>query len=219
MRCEHPKRASALLMLALLAPLPLAHALKAVWPSTLATAVVMWALGLATLAWVFLVEKQGWAALGLARPGWRRLGLGLLAGLLIMLLFPLLNALLQTLGVAGSGGTLAKLAALSVWTRLVLVLTAGLVEEVFYRGFAIPRLQAWLGRPLPAALLPLLAFTAVHLGGWSLGHLLPVFTVGALRSLLYLWQRNLWPAVAAHLLIDTVGILLMPALANAPASA
>ena len=54
---------------------------------------------------------------------------------------------------------------LPLWLIVVIVFRAGFVEELFYRGFAIERLQS-LGWPkAAAALVPLAIFAALHYTG------------------------------------------------------
>jgi membrane protease YdiL (CAAX protease family) len=92
------------------------------------------------------------------------------------------------------------MAALPVGVRLALSLSAGVVEESFFRGFLQPRIG-------------ILASTA----GFVLAHLSyqqPLMLVGVtLLSLIYAglvrWRRNIWVAMAAHALFDAVQLLVV----------
>jgi membrane protease YdiL (CAAX protease family) len=86
-------------------------------------------------------------------------------------------------------------------------LTAGICEEMFYRGFSIRMLQ---GRNVPTWLsvgLATLAFFFMH-GLWAitLSFFLTIFIAGLLFSALFLWRRSLVPGVCLHALIDVVNI-------------
>jgi membrane protease YdiL (CAAX protease family) len=48
-----------------------------------------------------------------------------------------------------------------------------------------------------------------------LDHLVPVFIVSALITLLYLWRRDLVLNMVAHVTVDAIALLLAPALARA----
>jgi membrane protease YdiL (CAAX protease family) len=92
------------------------------------------------------------------------------------------------------------IAALPVGVRLAVSLSAGVVEETFFRGFLQPR----IGIALSTAM-----FALAHL---SYGQ--PLMLVGiTLLSLIYAflvrWRQTVWPAIAAHALFDGVQLLVI----------
>lgn len=88
-----------------------------------------------------------------------------------------------------------------VWLATLICIRAGFVEELFYRGYAIERLQS-LGMPrVVAAGLPLAVFSLMHLtGGWA-GALM-AFVLGGILTAFYLWRRDLVANILAHFLVD-----------------
>jgi membrane protease YdiL (CAAX protease family) len=98
---------------------------------------------------------------------------------------------------------------------LVVAPTAGIVEELLYRGFAISRLAPLIGGPWPAAVL-----TA---GGFSLGHVyqgplgvLRAFLLGLLLAVPYVTTGSLLPSILAHFLIDLSTIFFGRAFLDEP---
>ena len=96
------------------------------------------------------------------------------------------------------------IAALPVLTRFLISLSAGFVEESFFRGFLQPRIGIFFST---------MFFVLAHL---SYGQ--PFMLIGiALLSLIYAflvkWRQNLWPAIAAHALFDGVQLLVVVPLA------
>jgi membrane protease YdiL (CAAX protease family) len=96
------------------------------------------------------------------------------------------------------------IAALPVVTRFMISLSAGFVEESFFRGFLQPRIGIFFSTAF---------FVLAHL---SYGQ--PFMLIGiALLSLIYAflvkWRQNLWPAIAAHALFDGVQLLVVVPLA------
>jgi membrane protease YdiL (CAAX protease family) len=92
------------------------------------------------------------------------------------------------------------IAGLPVWVRFLVSLSAGVVEESFFRGFLQPRI---------GILASTAFFVLAHL---SYGQ--PFMLVGiALLSLIYAflvkWRQNIWPAMAAHALFDGVQLLVV----------
>jgi len=92
----------------------------------------------------------------------------------------------------------------------LIVVRAGAVEELFYRGYAIERLQALGLNRYAAAAIPLLIFGVGHwTGGWA--NILIALSLGAILAGFYLWRRDLLANIIGHFLVDFVANVL-PAL-------
>src|SRR5204862_1712701 len=90
----------------------------------------------------------------------------------------------------GHGPGSAAFEKLPLWLITLIVLRAGVVEELLYRGYAIERLQAFGLKRAWAAGLPLVIFA---LGHWTGGaaNILIALVLGAILSAFYLWRRDL----------------------------
>lgn len=100
---------------------------------------------------------------------------------------------------------------------LAMAVTAGVCEEIVFRGLLIALGVGALGLdPRPAAVLALAVFTLGHLyQGWK--GMAAVAAVGWLLSSLYLATGSLLAPIVAHILIDVRGLVLTPAPARRPA--
>jgi CAAX protease family protein len=110
----------------------------------------------------------------------------------------------------GHGPGSAAFEKLPLWLITLIVFRAGVVEELFYRGYAIERLQMiGLGRFWSVA-IPLVIFS---LGHWSGGaaNILIAFAAGVILTGFYLWRRDLVANMIGHGLVDFVANVL-PAL-------
>ncbi len=110
----------------------------------------------------------------------------------------------------GHGPGSAAFEALPLWLITLIVCRAGVVEELFYRGYAIERLRmVGFGRFWSAA-IPLVIFS---LGHWSGGaaNILIALVAGAILTGFYLWRRDLVANMIGHGLVDFVANVL-PAL-------
>ena len=106
----------------------------------------------------------------------------------------------------GEGSGIAR-----AWPLVLLtVIRAGVVEELFYRGFAIERLQSITGSKWIAAGISLAAFAAFHFRQGAAGMLLALL-LGAVLTSFYLWKRDLLAAMIAHFLVDFIPNILLPA--------
>jgi uncharacterized protein len=96
---------------------------------------------------------------------------------------------------------------LPLWLVSLVCLRAGIVEELFYRGYAIERLQSLgLGR-FAAALIPLLIFAVGHYTGGT-ANILIALVLGGILTGFYLWRRDLVSNIIAHTLVDFVANVL-----------
>src|SRR5438874_7639097 len=96
---------------------------------------------------------------------------------------------------------------LRLWLITLIVLRAGVVEELFYRGYAIERLQAVGRKPAWAAGIPLVIFA---LGHWTGGaaNILIALVLGAILSAFYLWRRDLVANMIGHGTVDFIANVL-----------
>jgi membrane protease YdiL (CAAX protease family) len=180
----------------------------------MATWITLWSLTLVLFAMTVMGERRPLSTLGLGRVRISSLGWGLLAGLFAILAFPACAIALQLLGVKSQAAAagVAGLTAMPLWARLLTLATAGFCEEVLYRGYPITRLKALTGSRLLAVLLPGAVFVAVHAPSWGVAHLLYVSVVTVIMTVLFLWRKDLWSNITAHVVTDAVPLLVMPLL-------
>jgi membrane protease YdiL (CAAX protease family) len=176
------------------------------------TWIALWTLTLAVLAIVRMGERRTFASIGLGRFTFGSLGFGLLAGVLAIFAFPVCTIVLSLLGVQSQAVMtgVTTLVSLPLWARLLTLVTAGVCEEVLYRGYAITRLQTLTGSRIVAVLLPAIVFIALHAPSWGVAHLLYVSVVTVIMTVLFLWRKDLWSNIIGHLVTDAVPLLVMP---------
>ena len=105
----------------------------------------------------------------------------------------------------GSSG--AALAKLPLWLTTLIVLRAGVLEELFYRGYAIERLEALGLNRFWAGIIPLLIFGVAHwTGGWA--NIVIALVLGAVLTLFYLWRRDLVANMIGHFMVDFIANVL-----------
>jgi len=155
----------------------------------------------ALLLLVTRIEKLPLTSVGLGTwRGWTSVGWGLVMSVIcsgVALVFIRLTNL-------GKGPTAATLGELPIWLVTVIVFRAGIVEELFYRGYAIERLQSLgLGRWV-AAIIPLVVFSVAHWTGGAT-NILAAAALGGVLTLFYVWRRDLVANIIAHTLVDFIG--------------
>jgi membrane protease YdiL (CAAX protease family) len=166
-------------------------------------AVFVWA---GVLVWIIRrKELRGWESVGLQRASLGKtalwvlltipmIGLALFLSFLLIMLFKL---------PFGSSPDAASFEQLPIWVLLFVIVRAGLLEEFFYRGYVIDRLQRLTGNRLLSVGIPLVLFGAFHYRqGWA--GIIIAFLTGAVLTGVYLYKRNLWICITVHFLTDFI---------------
>jgi uncharacterized protein len=110
----------------------------------------------------------------------------------------------------GHGPGSAAFEKLPLWLITAIVLRAGVVEELFYRGYAIERLRLIGFSRFWSVVIPLVIFSFGHWSGGA-ANILIAFAAGLILTGFYLWRRDLVANMIGHGLVDFVANVL-PAL-------
>ena len=159
------------------------------------------------LALIFIIrrgEHLPMHSIGLGTARWWK---SILWGFIIAIVSAVIIGALAYLTGYGHGPGSAAFEKLPLWLITAIVLRAGVVEELFYRGYAIERLRMiGLGRFWSVA-IPLAIFS---LGHWSGGaaNILIAFAAGLILTGFYLWRRDLTANMIGHGLVDFVANVL-----------
>ena len=149
------------------------------------------------------------AQLGLVAPDVsREVLIGLLLGICawFVVLLALFAAALAIYAIGGEkalpkpSAIVPWIASLPVLVRLMVSLSAGFVEETFFRGFLQPR----MGIALSSG-----CFVLAHLSYGQPFMLLGITLLSLIYAFLVRWRQTIWPAIAAHALFDGVQLLVI----------
>jgi len=193
------------LFLSLFAMVVIRHAFVLFVPEiTVAAAILketlIWISAVALLVIVGRGEHLSFRSIGLGTSRW---WVSILWGLVIAVVSAAIVGALAYLTGYGHGPGSAAFEKLPLWLITLIVFRAGVVEELFYRGYAIERLQmVGFGR-FWSVTIPLVIFS---LGHWSGGaaNILIALAAGAVLTGFYLWRRDLVANMIGHWLVDFV---------------
>ncbi len=155
---------------------------------------------------VLLSEGRGVAEIGLQRTGVGRfLGWTVAATVGALLGNFLISRAAARLGVRESRLTyhLMPRTRGEGWAFMGVSASAGFGEELTYHGFLLAGLAAWLGNGWWAAVVANLAFGILH-GYQGQAGALRAFLMGYVLCLPVVAGAGLWPAVAAHFLVNAL---------------
>jgi uncharacterized protein len=166
-----------------------------------------WAIVKETLMWVsaavFLIivrrgERLPFSSIGLGTRHWWK---SILLGLVIAVVLALVVGGLAYLTGWRHGPGSAVSDRLPLWLILVIVFRAGVVEELFYRGYAIEHLRMVGFGQVWSITIPLVIFSLAHWSGGAANSLIAL-AAGAVLTGFYLWRRDLVANVISHCLVS-----------------
>ncbi len=197
------------LFLSLFAMVVIRHAFVLLAPeitfvSAILKEALIWASAAALLVIIRRGEHLSFRSIGLGTCRWWK---SIAWGLLIAIVSAAVVGSLAYLTGYGHGPRSAAFEKLPLWLITLIVFRAGVVEELFYRGYAIERLRMiGLGR-VWSVIIPLAIFS---LGHWSGGaaNILIAFAAGIILTGFYLWRRDLVANMIGHGLVDFVANVL-----------
>jgi len=172
---------------------------------------VKWLPAALVAGYVAVVEGRDGESVGLRWDGPRVFGRRVAVGLTAMLGA---NVVLQPLfecidGEEEVADDLAAFAELSYGERLFAAVTAGVTEELLFRGYAFERLEEWTDSRGVAAGVTTLVFVLLHRGDkWGWRSVLRITQPAVITTALYVRFRDLLALMTVHALNDAIGLLL-----------
>ena len=177
---------------------------------------VLWGLLGIIVVIVIFWEKQPLASLGLRPFRWSSVAWGLLlAAVTIYVVMPSLAWALHVAGIPGFDAGMAKILILPLWVRVIAVVTAGIVEDSLFLGYAFTRLTLLTGSYWMSGLLTVLVVSLLHFPHWGVGPVLAYFVAVGLATGFFVWRRDLFANIVAHVTVDAMGLVIMPLLTKA----
>ncbi|WP_295994002.1 CPBP family intramembrane glutamic endopeptidase [Rugamonas sp.] len=177
----------------------------------LSSRAAMWVIAAVVLA-IAAASFSNWrSSIGLEVPKISAIVVSVAATFCVLISWPLVDAILRKKGwgTAIEKDPFIKLVALSLPYRAFLVLTAGVTEEILYRGYAMGIGSQLFGSSTMALIVSLFVFVTSHFR-WGFSHLFSVLWAALILSMLFVITNNLVACIFAHTLIDAVGLLLAP---------
>lgn len=161
-------------------------------------------------------EKLNLGSIGLHNKHW---GKSLVLTILIMIssivLLASIVGIYHLLGISypeGAGSNQYENVSLTVIS--IMMLRAGVIEEICYRGFIMERLEKYTGNRLIYLYFPTLIFGLFHYRQGIAGIVITT-AAGFLLAFFYLKKRDLKANIIAHFLVDFIPNVLIPLIIGA----
>ena len=160
-------------------------------------------------------EKLCLDSIGLHNKHWgKSLVLALIITISSLALLAGLLGIFQLVGIPfGSGGESDRYSQVSLPVITYMVMRAGVIEEICYRGYIIERLEKYTGSQVIYLYLPALIFGLVHYRQ-GLGGIIIATAAGLLLAFFYVKKRDLKANIIAHFSVDFIPNVLVPLIAG-----
>lgn len=137
--------------------------------------------------------------------------LSVVALYLLFLAAAFVSAIPMLLGYRENTDVMNKIAALFKGHQTVMIFTAftaGVTEELIFRGYLLTRLFRYFKEPYLPVIISSLFFSALHYKYHSLREFVASFLIGAIFSVYYIKYRNIKALIVTHFLIDVISLTL-----------
>lgn len=166
--------------------------------------VLKWILATAVLAIAVFWEDESLSSVGFVRPRLVEVLWILFLVIVSVAVFALTDPLINALGLP----TQQDIEQPSLVYGLFTAFTAGVTEEILYRGYPVERLVTVGYRPVTAGAVTWLLFVFAHLlSGYPSGNLVQISIAALVITAVYVRTRSLFPVVVGHILVDAFGVL------------
>lgn len=178
------------------------------------------ALALSTLIAVVLrVRGQGLATVGLRRQGCgvdlalALATLGTAVGCMYVVMFPLvlLWPLAREQMIENTQRLTEMVPRMPIAGYVVLMLVVGGYEELFFRGFLLPRLRRAFGSWVVAIVLTTILFTLPHAADQTWIALIPITIMSIVFCIITAWRKSILPAAGAHTIFNLSVLMYLDA--------
>lgn len=164
---------------------------------------IMWVLAAVVVA-VTRIESDSLASIGFVRPRLVDVGWSVVVVIAAVGVFAFTDPLVNALGLPTEQGIQRSSLAVGIASAV----TAGITEEILYRGYPIERLVDAGYGPVVAGGVTWALFTLAHFGsGYPAGNLVQIALAGLVITAVYVRVRSLVPVVLGHVVVDLVGVL------------
>lgn len=160
-------------------------------------------------------ERQPLASLNLRPFHWSSVTWGLLLAVVVRyVVMPPLIWAVQAAGLPGFEPGMSRALEAPIGLRAFQVVTAGVVEDTLFIGYAYTRLARLTGSGWFAGALAVTVMALLHLSNWGMGPVLIYLATGSVYVAFFAWRRDLLANITAHTTVDALALVIVPLLAD-----
>jgi len=171
-----------------------------------------WALVVILIIIIVVWEKSSLASIGIKKISFKDFKWGLLVLILGFFLFFISDFIINSLNLVSQSSETKDLFIIPISIRILMVITAGITEEIIFRGYLIERIDILSKSIIFSSIFSLIAFTVFHIPFWGIVGAIQVGIWAIPITIFYIRFRNLTICMIVHILYDAQ--ILIPFLIN-----
>jgi membrane protease YdiL (CAAX protease family) len=184
-------------------------------PSNLPMAFVgqalFWAIAAGVVAIALVWERKPLASLWLQPFRWQSIAWGFaLLALNYAVIFPVSESVRHAAGLSGFEQGMERVMRFPMSYRITAFLTAGIVEELLFRGYTITRLTLLTGNVWVAGAIAIVGFALLHAPYWGWGYVVVSLIGGVVTTTFFIWKKDLLAMMVFHACTDAIGLVIAP---------
>ena len=175
----------------------------------LANEIGWWLISVLLIAYILIIEKRSLSSIGVEKVSKSTFSTSVV-GFLLALLGVAAFGIITEITNLDPTSTEERLSETATWPLswlFFIFLRAGIIEELFFRGFIISRLIELDTPKWIALLVSTILFVLPHALFWPSLSLIMVAFSGLAFGIIFIWKRDLWACILAHIGFNVAGVL------------
>ena len=161
-----------------------------------------WIIVIILVTIVLFWEKNSLSSLGLIKIKVKDLKWIFIVLILGLILFFISEYLINSINLSSQSNETVALLNIPISIKILMVFTAGITEEIIFRGYLIERINILSSSIIFSSLFSLIAFTVFHIPFWGIIGALQVGIWAIPITFYYVHSRNLTVCIIVHILYD-----------------
>lgn len=172
--------------------------------------VIQWIIVGILFILIFFWEKKSWDSIGIRKISKTDVFWGFVVLIIGYMSYLITDPLVRSLNLVSQSSEISGFIIIPLGLRIFMVLTAGITEEIIFRGYLIERTNYLTRNLILSAGISYFIFVVYHFPFWGVAGLIQIGVWAIPITVLYVRTRNLTTCILVHILTDAV--ILVPML-------
>jgi membrane protease YdiL (CAAX protease family) len=172
--------------------------------------IFQWVIILILFLIIFFWENNSFSSIGIKKIEKKDLIWGFFVFIIQIITLFTSEKLVNYLNLTSQGIETTNILMLPTLTIIFLIITAGITEEIIFRGYLIERLNLLSNSLIMSAIVSYVLFILFHIPFWGIGGAIQISIWAIPITVLYIRRRNLTTCIIIHLIYDST--ILIPVL-------
>jgi membrane protease YdiL (CAAX protease family) len=171
--------------------------------------IVQWIIVLFLILTIIFLEKKSLKSIGLKMFDKKDVFWGFIVLVIQVILLFASERFVNLLDLVSQSSVTINVLTLPISSRIFMVFTAGITEEIIFRGYLIEKVNFLTNHLIFSSILSYIVFIIFHIPFWGIGGAIQISLWAIPITILYAKRRNLTTCIVVHLVYDGSILLLI----------